>query len=63
MSQSGLDLVSDESHQERVRQYHQVPVEAELLEKGWCGLAPQLLQSIEHDHREKVGGVTITRTS
>uniref|UniRef100_A0A3P8X430 Nucleotide exchange factor SIL1 n=1 Tax=Cynoglossus semilaevis TaxID=244447 RepID=A0A3P8X430_CYNSE len=53
MSQSGLDLVSDESHQERVRQYHQVPVEAELLEKGWCGLAPQLLQSTEHDHREK----------
>uniref|UniRef100_A0A3P8X288 Nucleotide exchange factor SIL1 n=1 Tax=Cynoglossus semilaevis TaxID=244447 RepID=A0A3P8X288_CYNSE len=53
---SGLDLVSDESHQERVRQYHQVPVEAELLEKGWCGLAPQLLQSTEHDHREKVGG-------
>ncbi|XP_004073645.1 nucleotide exchange factor SIL1 [Oryzias latipes] len=53
ISQAGLDWVQDPSHEERVRQYSQVSLQGELLEKGWCSLVPQLLQSTEHDHREK----------
>uniref|UniRef100_UPI0037E71C72 nucleotide exchange factor SIL1 n=1 Tax=Semicossyphus pulcher TaxID=241346 RepID=UPI0037E71C72 len=53
ISQAGLDLVLDASHEERVRQYSKVSLQGELLEKGWCGLVPQLLESTEHDFREK----------
>uniref|UniRef100_A0A8C7VAI6 Nucleotide exchange factor SIL1 n=1 Tax=Oryzias sinensis TaxID=183150 RepID=A0A8C7VAI6_9TELE len=53
ISQAGLDWVQDPSHEERVRQYSQVSLQGELLEKGWCSLVPQLLLSTEHDHREK----------
>ncbi|CAJ1057978.1 nucleotide exchange factor SIL1 isoform X2 [Xyrichtys novacula] len=53
ISQAGLDSVLDASHDERVRQYSKVSLQGELLEKGWCGLVPQLLESIEHDYREK----------
>ncbi|XP_039976305.1 nucleotide exchange factor SIL1 isoform X2 [Xiphias gladius] len=53
ISQAGLDPVLDASHEERVRQYSQVSLEGELLEKGWCSLVPQLLESTEHDYREK----------
>ncbi|XP_041653618.1 nucleotide exchange factor SIL1 isoform X2 [Cheilinus undulatus] len=53
ISQAGLDSVLDASHEERVRQYSQVSLQGELLEKGWCGLVPQLLESTEHDYREK----------
>ncbi|XP_013882189.1 nucleotide exchange factor SIL1 [Austrofundulus limnaeus] len=45
--------VQDPSHEERVRQYSEVSLQGELLEKGWCRLVPQLLQSSEHDFREK----------
>lgn len=44
----------DPSHEERVRQYAEVSLKGELLEKGWCTLVPQQLKSSEHDHREKV---------
>lgn len=44
----------DASHEERVRQYSEVSLQRELLEKGWCSLVPQLLESNEHDYREKV---------
>ena len=44
----------DASHEERVRQYSKVSLQGELLEKGWCSLVPQLLESTEHDYREKV---------
>lgn len=44
----------DASHEERVRQYSEVSLQRELLEKGWCSLVPQLLESTEHDYREKV---------
>lgn len=54
ISQAGLDSVQDPSHEERVHQYSQVSLQGELLEKGWCSLVPQLLQSAEHDYREKV---------
>lgn len=54
ISQAGLDPVHDASHEERVRQYAAVSLQAELLEKGWCILVPQLLESTEHDDREKV---------
>lgn len=54
ISQAGLDPVLDGSHEERVRQYSKVSLQGELLEKGWCSLVPQLLESSEHDYREKV---------
>ncbi|KAM6953037.1 nucleotide exchange factor SIL1 [Lycodopsis pacificus] len=53
ISQGGLDLVLDASHEERVRQYSKVSLQGELLDKGWCNLVPQLLESTEHDYREK----------
>ncbi|XP_029297621.1 nucleotide exchange factor SIL1 isoform X2 [Cottoperca gobio] len=53
ISQAGLDPVLDASLEERVRQYSQVLLREELLEKGWCSLIPQLLDSTEHDYREK----------
>ncbi|XP_068570281.1 nucleotide exchange factor SIL1 [Cebidichthys violaceus] len=53
ISQAGLDLMLDASHEERVRQYSKVSLQGELLEKGWCNLVPQLLESTEHDYREK----------
>ncbi|XP_034546482.1 nucleotide exchange factor SIL1 isoform X5 [Notolabrus celidotus] len=53
ISQLGLDSALDASHDERVRQYSEVSLQGELLEKGWCRLVPQLLESTEHDFREK----------
>ncbi|XP_069027561.1 nucleotide exchange factor SIL1 [Embiotoca jacksoni] len=53
ISQVGLDSVLDAAHQERVRQYSKVSLQGELFEKGWCSLVPQLLESTEHDYREK----------
>ncbi|KAM9356784.1 nucleotide exchange factor SIL1 [Symphorus nematophorus] len=53
ISQAGLDSALDASHEERVRQYSKVSLQGELLEKGWCSLVPQLLESTEHDYREK----------
>ncbi|TKS71994.1 Nucleotide exchange factor SIL1 [Collichthys lucidus] len=53
ISQAGLDPALDASHEERVRQYSKVSLQEELLEKGWCSLVPQLLESTEHDYREK----------
>lgn len=53
ISQTGLDSVLDPSHDERVRQYSEVSLQGELLEEGWCGLVPELLESTEHDYREK----------
>ncbi|XP_053735001.1 nucleotide exchange factor SIL1 [Synchiropus splendidus] len=50
------ELVSQEleSHQqERIRQYSGVSLLELLLEEGWCSVVPQLLESPEHDHREK----------
>lgn len=54
ISQAGQNVVHDPSHDERVRQYAEVSLKEELLEKGWCTLVPQQLKSSEHDHREKV---------
>ncbi|KAM4586086.1 nucleotide exchange factor SIL1 isoform 1-T2 [Fundulus diaphanus] len=51
--QAGLDAVQDPSHKERQRQYAEVSLQDQLKEKGWCRLVPQLLQSTEHDYREK----------
>uniref|UniRef100_A0A668SCU0 Nucleotide exchange factor SIL1 n=1 Tax=Oreochromis aureus TaxID=47969 RepID=A0A668SCU0_OREAU len=51
--QGGLDPVLDASHDERRRQYSKVSLQEELLEKGWCTLVPQLLESSENDYREK----------
>ncbi|XP_074530910.1 nucleotide exchange factor SIL1 [Halichoeres trimaculatus] len=53
ISQTGLDSVLDSSHEERVRQYSEVSLQGALLEEGWCGLVPELLESTEHDYREK----------
>uniref|UniRef100_A0A3B4T7A8 Nucleotide exchange factor SIL1 n=1 Tax=Seriola dumerili TaxID=41447 RepID=A0A3B4T7A8_SERDU len=51
------DIISEKVQQqpmcERVRQYSKVSLDGELLEKGWCSLVPQLLESTEHDYREK----------
>ncbi|KAK5865306.1 hypothetical protein PBY51_016480 [Eleginops maclovinus] len=53
ISQAGLDPGLDASHQERLRQYSVVSLREGLLEEGWCSLIPQLLDSTEHDYREK----------
>ncbi|XP_077957594.1 nucleotide exchange factor SIL1 isoform X2 [Gasterosteus aculeatus] len=53
ISQAGLDMDPDAAHKERVHQYSKVSLQGELLEKGWCNLVPQLLESTEHDYREK----------
>lgn len=53
MSQSGLDQIPDSSHQERLRQYAQVSLLPVLAEQGWCRLVPEVLDSSEHDWREK----------
>ncbi|XP_068182057.1 nucleotide exchange factor SIL1 [Antennarius striatus] len=53
ISQAGVDGLLDTSHEERVHQYSKVSLQEELLEMGWCGLVPQLLDSTEHDDREK----------
>ncbi|XP_075906153.1 nucleotide exchange factor SIL1 isoform X3 [Nelusetta ayraudi] len=53
MTQAGLEATLDASHQERLRQYAQLSLQGELLERGWCGLVPELLEASEHDYREK----------
>ncbi|XP_030621768.1 nucleotide exchange factor SIL1 [Chanos chanos] len=53
ISQAGLDYIPDSSHQEKLRQYAQVSLSPLLAEQGWCSLVPELLDSEEHDWREK----------
>ncbi|XP_016331666.1 nucleotide exchange factor SIL1-like [Sinocyclocheilus anshuiensis] len=53
VSQVGMDLTSDSSRQERLRQYAEVSLLPVLVEQGWCSLVPVLLASPEHDSREK----------
>ncbi|XP_077103986.1 nucleotide exchange factor SIL1 isoform X1 [Siphateles boraxobius] len=53
ISQVGMDLIPDSSHQERLRQYGEVSLLPVLAEQGWCRLVPELLASPEHDWREK----------
>lgn len=53
ISKSGPDTTLDSSHEERLRQYSRLSWDRELVEKNWCSLVPQLLQSSEHDFREK----------
>uniref|UniRef100_H3CLH9 Nucleotide exchange factor SIL1 n=1 Tax=Tetraodon nigroviridis TaxID=99883 RepID=H3CLH9_TETNG len=53
ISQAEQNVLRDPSHDERVRQYAEVSLREELLEKGWCALVPRQLESSEHDHREK----------
>nr|XP_009289496.2 nucleotide exchange factor SIL1 [Danio rerio] len=53
ISQVGLDIIPDSSHQERLRQYAEVSLLPVLVEQGWCRLVPELLESPEHDWREK----------
>lgn len=53
ISQMGMDLIPDSSHQERLRQYAEVSLLPVLVEQGWCRLVPELLASPEHDWREK----------
>ncbi|XP_067104453.1 nucleotide exchange factor SIL1 [Osmerus mordax] len=52
-SQTGLDIIPDTAHQERLHQYSQISLLPLLAEQGWCGLVPELLESPEHDWREK----------
>ncbi|KAK9963223.1 hypothetical protein ABG768_006425 [Culter alburnus] len=53
ISQVGMDIIPDSSHQERLRQYAEVSLLPMLVEQGWCSLVPELLASPEHDWREK----------
>ncbi|XP_043113820.1 nucleotide exchange factor SIL1 [Puntigrus tetrazona] len=53
ISQVGMDIIPDSSHQERLRQYAEVSLLPMLVEQGWCRLVPELLESPEHDYREK----------
>lgn len=39
---------------EQLRQYKLVPLKEAMLEQGWCELVPTLLDSPEHDSREKI---------
>ena len=34
--------------------FHRVPLKEAMLEQGWCELIPTLLDSPEHDGREKI---------
>ncbi|XP_055015442.1 nucleotide exchange factor SIL1 isoform X2 [Boleophthalmus pectinirostris] len=52
ISKTSVDSV-DPSHEERARQYSRVSLDKELVETNWCSLVPQLLDSSEHDYREK----------
>lgn len=53
ISQARLDPIPDSSHQERLHQYSEIPLQSQLMEGGWCSLVPELLESPEHDCREK----------
>lgn len=53
ITKSDQDTVVDSSHIERLQQYSRLSWDRELVEKNWCNLVPQLLQSSEHDFREK----------
>uniref|UniRef100_A0A8C6SQR9 Nucleotide exchange factor SIL1 n=1 Tax=Neogobius melanostomus TaxID=47308 RepID=A0A8C6SQR9_9GOBI len=53
----------DPSHEERLHQYSRVSLDKELVEKNWCGLVPQLLESSEHDSREKALRALLAMTS
>ncbi|XP_072292300.1 nucleotide exchange factor SIL1 [Eucyclogobius newberryi] len=53
ISSTSLDSELDHTVEERVRQYSRVSLDKELVEKNWCSLVPQLLDSSEHDYREK----------
>ncbi|XP_029918197.1 nucleotide exchange factor SIL1 [Myripristis murdjan] len=53
ISQAGEDPLLDSSYKERLRQYSEVSLELELVEGGWCSLVPELLESTQHDWREK----------
>ncbi|KAI2656921.1 Nucleotide exchange factor SIL1 [Labeo rohita] len=53
ISQVGMDVIPDSSHQERLRQYAEISLLPILVEQGWCSLVPELLASPEHDYREK----------
>ncbi|ROL47055.1 Nucleotide exchange factor SIL1 [Anabarilius grahami] len=53
ISQVGMDIIPDSSHQERLRQYAEVSLLPMLVEQRWCSLVPELLASPEHDWREK----------
>ncbi|XP_076148383.1 nucleotide exchange factor SIL1 [Alosa pseudoharengus] len=53
MLQSGMDQIPDSSYQERLQQYAQVSLLPVLAEQGWCRFVPELLNSSEHDWREK----------
>lgn len=39
---------------EKLRQYKLVPLKEGMVEQGWCELIPTLLDSPEHDSREKI---------
>ncbi|XP_076878649.1 nucleotide exchange factor SIL1 isoform X2 [Brachyhypopomus gauderio] len=53
ISQHGADDPPGSAHEERLRQYAEVPLLPMLAEQGWCSLVPELLDSPEHDWREK----------
>lgn len=63
ISTAGQDSASDPSREERLRQYSRVSLDKELVEKNWCGLVPQLLESSEHDSREKALRTLLTMTA
>lgn len=62
ISKTNRDSVLDPSQEERLRQYSRVSLDKELVEKNWCGLVPQLLESSEHDYREKALRTLIAMT-
>uniref|UniRef100_A0A646QEL6 Nucleotide exchange factor SIL1 n=1 Tax=Hemiscolopendra marginata TaxID=943146 RepID=A0A646QEL6_9MYRI len=41
-------------HEEKLRQYNNVRLDRVVKEEGWCQLVPKLLESPDHDEREKV---------
>ncbi|XP_013389967.1 nucleotide exchange factor SIL1 isoform X2 [Lingula anatina] len=41
-------------HQEKIQQYLNAPLLQSLLDQGWCELIPRLLDTPDHDTREKI---------
>ncbi|KAF7707205.1 nucleotide exchange factor SIL1 [Silurus meridionalis] len=49
--QTGIN--SPSTHQEHVQQYGDISLFSMLVEQGWCRLVPEILDSPDHDSREK----------
>lgn len=61
-AESGFDPANS-VEVEKLRQYKLVPLKEAMVEQGWCELVPTLLDSPEHDSREKILNAMKTLTN